>query len=239
MNGLPYFAFYANDFVGGVKLFTTEEVGAYMLLLCYQWTNGPLPKDQADLDRIAGATVSQRVRNKFRDTLEGLVNSRLEVERVRGIAKKKSAMDRLHRHRKNKKSETRFNGVAKPVAQRFRSDSDSHTTVGSMDAPVKTKPKRKTKAEHAASYAPDIAAIVMAYPKVNSPQEANEVWRRMANRPTLELILAKIEENKKWNKNWKDGFIPDLVVWLNQKRWEGKIVPDTLLLAPEDPNAAF
>ena len=44
MNGLPYFAFYANDFVGGVKLFTTEEVGAYMLLLCYQWTNGPLPK---------------------------------------------------------------------------------------------------------------------------------------------------------------------------------------------------
>ncbi len=168
---------------------------------------------------------------------------------MRGMTKKKNAMERLHRHRKNKKSETRFNDVAKPVAQRFPSDSDSNSSKMSNGAPdsQEVKPvaslqkpkKRKTKAEHAATYAPDIAAIVMAYPKVASPSEANDVWTRMADRPPLELVLAKIEENKKWNKSWKDGFICDLVVWLNQKRWEGKIVPDTLSLGTEDPNALF
>jgi uncharacterized protein YdaU (DUF1376 family) len=36
MNKPPAFQFYADDFLGGTIDLTTEEVGAYIRLLCFQ-----------------------------------------------------------------------------------------------------------------------------------------------------------------------------------------------------------
>src|SRR6185312_11765498 len=48
----PAFQFYPNDFLGSgsVAAMTLEEIGAYVLLLCYEWNEGGLPDD---LDRLA------------------------------------------------------------------------------------------------------------------------------------------------------------------------------------------
>jgi len=222
MNGLPYFAFYANDFVGGVKLFTTEEVGAYTLLLCYQWTNGPLPKDQADLDRIACATVSQRVRNKFQETPEGLVNERLEVERARGLTKKKNALDRLHRHRKNKHCEMRFNGVAKPVAKRLCSDSDSLSSLDDRNSTGETHEanqgaKKPTKEQ-------DFEECWKAYPsKTGSKHKALQAFKASGATKDQVLVgvaryIAYVEHRRATDfpgLNYKNG-----QTWFNGREWQ-------------------
>lgn len=73
----PAFQFYPDDFVAGTVGLSTEEVGAYIRLLCFQWGNGKLSSDIATLERIAGGKVSKAVLSKFPRGK----NRRLEVER--------------------------------------------------------------------------------------------------------------------------------------------------------------
>ena len=77
----PAFQFYADDFIGGTVAMSAEECGAYIRLLCYQWGKGSIPETQALLDRIAGASVTETVLDKF----PGRKNPRLEFERRKQI----------------------------------------------------------------------------------------------------------------------------------------------------------
>lgn len=61
----PAFQFYPNDFLGSgaVAAMTLEAVGAYILLLSYEWNGGGLPND---MDRLARfCRVSRRVFDKL------------------------------------------------------------------------------------------------------------------------------------------------------------------------------
>ncbi len=73
----PAFQFYADDFLGGVADMTQAEVGAFMLLLCYQWNRGEIPSDPARAALIAKGEVTPHVLAKFPDGK----NPRLEIER--------------------------------------------------------------------------------------------------------------------------------------------------------------
>ncbi len=76
----PAFQFYADDFLAGTIDMSAEEVGAYIRLLCHQWTRGEIPAtDPAKLARIAGVTVSSDVLAKFPDGK----NCRLESVRIK------------------------------------------------------------------------------------------------------------------------------------------------------------
>jgi hypothetical protein len=61
----PAFQFYADDFLAGVADMTQSEVGAYILLLCSQWSRGEIPQDQARCAMIAKGEVSPFVFGKF------------------------------------------------------------------------------------------------------------------------------------------------------------------------------
>ena len=73
----PAFQFYPDDFIGGTCDLSAEEVGAYIRLLCYQWSRGGIPDDPLKLARIAGANVTPDTLQKFPDGK----NARLEFER--------------------------------------------------------------------------------------------------------------------------------------------------------------
>ena len=84
MNKPPAFQFYPDNFRDGVADFSQEEIGAYMMLLCYQWSHGCIPKDRARMERAACGTVSGHVLRKFPEGADGeLRNPRLERERVK------------------------------------------------------------------------------------------------------------------------------------------------------------
>lgn len=81
----PAFQFYADDFLAGTADMTNDEVGAYIRLLCHQWSKGGLPNDPERLSRMAGAMPVPSlgyVLSKFRPCEDGLLrNDRLESER--------------------------------------------------------------------------------------------------------------------------------------------------------------
>lgn len=64
---------------------TTEEVGAYIRLLCHQWNKGAIPNDEARIRTMAGVTQAfplDFVKSKFTEGEDGLLRQhRLEKER--------------------------------------------------------------------------------------------------------------------------------------------------------------
>lgn len=78
----PYFQFYGDDFIAGTIEMSQAEVGAYMRLLCHQWSRGHLPADEEKLRRIAGGNVTEDVLAKFPTWDDGLRRNR-RMERVR------------------------------------------------------------------------------------------------------------------------------------------------------------
>lgn len=82
----PAFQFYPNDFVSGTRTLNTEEIGAYILLLCHQWNAGYVPDDETLIRRIAGLTQAfplGLVLSKFEKVDGVLKNARLERERAK------------------------------------------------------------------------------------------------------------------------------------------------------------
>lgn len=73
----PAFQFYADDFIGGTCDLSAADVGAYIRLLCYQWSRGAIPSEPDKLERVAGGKVSDDVLAKF----PGGKNERMERER--------------------------------------------------------------------------------------------------------------------------------------------------------------
>ena len=91
---MPYMPLWVSDFVGdaSVAAMDAAEVGAYVLLLMYQWSDGPLPTKSARLMRMARLSSRQKdklatVLENFHMTPEGLVNKRLESIRQDQVAK--------------------------------------------------------------------------------------------------------------------------------------------------------
>jgi uncharacterized protein YdaU (DUF1376 family) len=84
MNKPPAFQFYADDFLGGTAILSTEEIGAYILLLCHQWNTGSIPDDDNLIRRIAKVTQAfdlGLVKAKFQSVDGVLKNARMEHER--------------------------------------------------------------------------------------------------------------------------------------------------------------
>ena len=81
----PAFLLYVDDFIAGTADMSAEEVGAYIRLLCHQWTNGGVPDSQDRSGRIAGLIGSPSlgyVLAKFSLCDDGLLrNARLEAVR--------------------------------------------------------------------------------------------------------------------------------------------------------------
>jgi uncharacterized protein YdaU (DUF1376 family) len=82
MRSPPAFQFYADDFIGGTCDLSASDVGAYIRLLCYQWSRGAIPSDAEKLERVAGVKVSADVLAKFPDGK----NARMESEREKQSA---------------------------------------------------------------------------------------------------------------------------------------------------------
>lgn len=109
MTKAPAFQFYADDFLTGVADMANEDIGAYIKLLCLQWSRGHLPNDPERLKRMAGECDLETVLVKFELCEDGrLRNARLE--RVR-----EAQVD--YRQAQTKKAEKRWKKDARAYAE--------------------------------------------------------------------------------------------------------------------------
>lgn len=100
MSEAPSFPFYANDFVGGrVATYDLAEIGAYSLLLAFDWTLNGLPTETERLAKLC--RVSHRkflklwevIAEQFPERDGRRYNARLALERAKKGIKSASASD--------------------------------------------------------------------------------------------------------------------------------------------------
>jgi uncharacterized protein YdaU (DUF1376 family) len=95
---------YIGDYLGATQRLTTEQHGAYLLLLIDYWRNGPPPNDDPVLAQITRLKASAWRKMKpvilgfFKDQEGRLIHSRAEVERL------KAAEHQARRSEKAKKA---------------------------------------------------------------------------------------------------------------------------------------
>jgi uncharacterized protein YdaU (DUF1376 family) len=136
--------FFLGDLLAATPTWTGEERALYTMLLAYQWTAGPLPKDAARLcrmvqyDRVRFDEIWSTVRSKFRDDGHGsLINARLEE----------------HREKSRQLSEKNSHSGRKGAEVRWRSDGERHTDANgeqianATKAPM-AKPRRTPQKRH-------------------------------------------------------------------------------------------
>lgn len=91
----PAFQFYADDFLAGTITMTNEERGAYIALLCLQWSKGSLTENDFQRVCIGMPPHSQRIcQDKFEIDADGNYrNKRLEAEREKQDQYRKKQTD--------------------------------------------------------------------------------------------------------------------------------------------------
>ena len=95
----PAFQFYADDFLAGTITMTNEERGAYIALLCIQWSKEALTEN--DFQRVCAGMPphSQRIcQSKFQIDADGNYrNQRLEIEREKQVQYRKKQTDNANK----------------------------------------------------------------------------------------------------------------------------------------------
>lgn len=134
----PSFQFYANDFTSGTVDLSTEDVGAYIRLLCYQWEKGAIPADMTAQGRIAGLTTLRmrgtwgRIKRHFSDAPDGgFVNRRLERVRQGMLAYRKKQSDKGKASAANRKPtepQPSLNHSSIPVGPRLQPEGNSSSS---------------------------------------------------------------------------------------------------------------
>lgn len=90
----PFMQFYIADYLGDTQHLTTEQHGAYLLLLMGMWrAGGSLPNDEAKLARIAGLTLARWRRIgadvlAFCDVADGRITQKRLVAEIEKAEKK-------------------------------------------------------------------------------------------------------------------------------------------------------
>mgnify|MGYP003133964504 FL=1 len=85
----PAFQLYCASFLAGCICMTTQQVGAYIRLLCWQWENDFIPASEDARCKVVGCTRREMravwpvLCEKFVEKDGKLINTRLEDERIK------------------------------------------------------------------------------------------------------------------------------------------------------------
>ena len=107
MAALPYFKFYAADFIADVLHLSLDERGAYITLLAWSWKRGALPLERSARAHILGVSTRkldalwESLGSHWTEEIDGYHNPRLEEERKKACERSaKATASALRSHSK-------------------------------------------------------------------------------------------------------------------------------------------
>lgn len=153
MSATPWMRFFPADYLADTRRLTTEQHGAYLLLLMDSWTSGALPDDDAVLARVAGldaerwARTRQAIAGYFQIADGQWVHARIEQEREHAQAYaqassgrgKKAAAARWGK----KKAEESAEKPANPV-DNLQKDAQAYAQALLDECPPEPEPEYKS-----------------------------------------------------------------------------------------------
>ena len=153
MSATPWMRFFPADYLADTRRLTTEQHGAYLLLLMDSWTSGALPDDDTVLARVAGLDAESWARTRpaiagYFEIADGKwVHARIEQEREHAQAYaqassgrgKKAAAARWGK----KKAEESTEKPANPV-DNSQKDAQAYAQALHGKCPPEPEPEYKT-----------------------------------------------------------------------------------------------
>lgn len=193
---------YIGDYLADTTDLTTEEHGAYFLLMMALWKNdGRLPCDPSRLAKIAG--LSRRrwdnvwvIIGRFFDLDDGhIFQKRLleEIEKARN--RKRRASDNGHLG-----ASKRWPGYSETVASGATEVDSSSPSPSPSPSEKKQEPPKAPQGGRVrgGSWPDDFRVWYAAYPRKVAPAKAAKAWRQTAQeRPDLSAMLARLDAHKR------------------------------------------
>lgn len=257
----PAVLFYTGDFLADTTLWTYEELGMYIKLLCLQHLNGGIK--ECDLLQVCGD--KERVLEKFDLLEDGLyyndrmleeTNSRANFVQSRhengskGGRPKKPTQNHMVSSRLTYTKPTQNLGENENENINISEDlivqsNNISTNLGDEPQSASNAPKNEGQSPSKEEQAPRLAPLEErfsrfweAYPRKRAKDDAKRRW--MSLKPSealLEVMLAAIDEQNKSAEWKKEGgkFIPYPATWLNRGQWNDELTPQGESAAPGVP----
>ena len=216
----PFMQLYVADYLGDTRHLTTEQHGAYLLLLMTMWrSDGRLPNDPKKLARIAGCTpsrwakIADDVMAFFEADGDDLTNARLtfELEKAR-----EKSIKRAVSGTKGGRAKALKNTRAR-VANATPSPEHSSEPEPEGKEAIASSPERAPKPDD------DFETFWRAYPAKIGKKAAAAAWSKAKDRPPLDEVLAAIDRYRRAKPPDRDWCHPS--TWLNQGRWADEPPP--------------
>ena len=223
MSAPPYMQLYVADYLGDTRHLTTEQHGAYLLLLMTMWrSDGVLSDEPAKLARIAGLTVARWVKISddvlafFTPCEGGITQGRLAAELT--IADEKSEKRSLSGKAGARAKALKANKASSANASRSLKHSPEPEPEREANASLSIARTGPTATEIARGF----VLFWTEYPKRVGKDAAAKSFanamRRAGGSDPLETIMDGL---RRALPGWDDPqFIPNPTTWLNQGRWE-------------------
>lgn len=229
MTAAPYMPLYVADYLADTTHLTTEEHGAYLLLLMAMWrAGGRLPRDDRKLARIAGVPdvkwtdMRQNILEFF--TIRGgwIVHSRLKRE----LDKYVSIIDRAKRGGKASATKKANKNNAKADEQL---DAKSQAKVNQPEPEL--EPKERTPQTPLGGER-EFTEALHAYPEAGrvstTPDKARSAWDVACRTETPERLLKAVRAFAASVTAQADrsNRVPSFQRWIADKRFAVLLTPD-------------
>jgi uncharacterized protein YdaU (DUF1376 family) len=245
--------FYIGDYLADTTRLTTEQHGAYVLMIFDYWRNDPPPDDDAILASIVRSTPDVW-RSRLRPALVGFFqvvggywhHKRIDIELVKAIGKRQKAKANASHaaskrwgHRPDDDASRIAQGNAPSTTPKLQEGPPGGPMPGAMleqcpspspspreetTTPFEQSPARRRKRERLNDVRFD--RFYKAYPRKESRAVAERAWAALAPDDLLAERICKAVPEHASSEQWrKDGgkFIPHPATWLNGRRWEDEI----------------
>jgi len=231
MGKAPAFQMYAQDFDMDTAAWSNDEVGIYTRLLNYEWINGSIPSNLAEIARIVREPYSPRfhakftekwmrnVAHKFAQNGNGnLINRRMEEVRQNQLKYSESRRKNVSIRYKDKPTyvdtHEKHMDLHTPLSSSSSSSSNIKTYMQLFDKFWKIYPSRNGR-------------------KVTKKESLQCFKEQFKSESKIGLLLQATEN---YSKSCKEGFAKDPIRFLKKDFWRDWLEKPE---EPDDPYANF